>query len=348
MIFPLHDYWDTDKAILMTSHWQKVLFDYWNISSSLTRLNGEYDLNFMAMTAAGEGYVLKVMRPGCDAGLVEMQCAALEHINLGNTDVPTPNVIWTTEGRPFLEVCDENGEERLVWVLQRMNGMTYADFRPHSRSLATELGHQIALMDKALTGFDHPYLAREFKWKLPAGDWIKNHLDVIKDANRRTLISEILAEFEVLRPALAAMPEVAIHSDMNDYNVLVTASLDGRHSISGIVDFGDMVVSPRVCELAIAGAYVVLEPDKPEAMLAALVAGYHAAYSLETVEIDMIWPLLNMRLAVSVINSTLEAAENPDDSYITISQAPAWRFLHRNDIAAGAIRARLRSACGVN
>jgi 4-aminobutyrate aminotransferase-like enzyme/Ser/Thr protein kinase RdoA (MazF antagonist) len=335
---------DSDKGGVMTSHWQKVLHDHWNISASLTRLNGEYDLNFMAMTASGEGYVLKVMRPGCDSGLVEMQCAALEQIHTNAAEVPTPEVILTKRGAPFLELSDENGEYRLVWVQERLGGMAYGDFRPHSQHLVTELGHQIGLMDKALTGFNHPYLAREFKWKLPAGAWIKNHLDAIEDVNRRALLSEILAEYRELLPALATLPEVAIHNDMNDYNILVTASIDGRHGVSGIVDFGDMVVSPRVCELAIAGAYVVLDHEKPEVMLAALVAGYHAAYPLEIAEIDMIWPLLRMRLAVSVVNSTLETMENPDDPYITISQAPAWRFLDRNDSTTGAIRARLRIA----
>jgi len=327
-------------------HWQKVLHDHWNISASLTRLNGEYDLNFMAITASGDGYVLKVMRPGCDSGLVEMQCAALEHIHANAAEVSTPEVILTKQGTPFLELPDENGEFRLVWMQERLDGMVYADFRPHSQHLVTELGRQIGLMDKALAGFNHPCLAREFKWNLSAGEWIKNHLDAIEDVDRRTLLSGILADYRELLPVLATMPDVAIHNDMNDYNILVTASIDGRHGVSGIVDFGDMVVSPRVCELAIAGAYVVLDHDKPEVMLAALVAGYHAIYPLEIAEIDMIWPLLRMRLAVSVINSTLEAKDNPDDPYITISQAPAWRFLDRNRVSDGLISARLRTACG--
>ena len=50
----------------------------------------------------------------------------------------------------------------------------------------------------------------------------------------------------------------AIHDDLNDYNVLVAgsvASADGAR-VTGIVDFGDMVHSYRVADLAIAGAYI--------------------------------------------------------------------------------------------
>ena len=56
-------------------------------------------------------------------------------------------------------------------------------------------------------------------------------------------------------------------------------------------------------------------------MLAALVSGYNSIYPLKIEEVDLIWRLLRMRLAVSVINSTLLATKNPDEAYITISQA---------------------------
>ena len=145
----------------------------------------------------------------------------------------------------------------------------------------------------------------------------------------------------------SGLPSVAIHNDVNDYNVLVTPSLKAEPEISGLIDFGDMAASPRVCEIAIAAAYVVLGQDKPEAVLAALVSGYHAEHPLTAVEIDLIWPLLRSRLAVSVVNSTLEANDNPDDPYVTISQAPAWDFLENNTIDAGLLKARLRAACGL-
>ena len=64
-------------------------------------------------------------------------------------------------------------------------------------------------------------------------------------------------------------------------------------------------------------------------------------------ELDLLWPLLRMRLAVSIVNSTLMAREVPDDPYVVISQAPAWRFLENASVGAGLLKARLRSACGL-
>jgi len=329
----------------MIKHWQKILRDQWSISASLTKLDGEYDLNFMALSADRKRHVLKVMRVGCERDLIEMQCAALGHICTRDHGVPTPRIVQTNQESSFCEIADENGILRLVWLLEWMDGTTYADFRPHSRNLAHNLGRQIGRMDKALENFSHPYLSRKFKWSLPDSGWIVEHLHIIEDSTRRTILHEIAKQFEDIQPSLKTLPNVAIHNDVNDYNTLGTSSLDGTQCISGIIDFGDMTASPRICELAIAGAYVVLDHDSPETVLTELVAGYHWEHPLNAIEIDLLWPLLRMRLAVSVINSTLEAISNPDDPYVTISQAPAWRFLDHDRIDGGLIRARLRSSC---
>ena len=66
-------------------------------------------------------------------------------------------------------------------------------------------------------------------------------------------------------------------------------------------------------------------------MLAALVSGYNSVYPLKIEEVDLVWRLLRMRLAVSVVNSTLLATKNPDEAYIIISQAPAWEFLENSE-----------------
>ena len=50
---------------------------------------------------------------------------------------------------------------------------------------------------------------------------------------------------------------------------------------------------------------------------------------------------------MSVVNSTLMAADNPDDPYVTISQAPAWAFLEGHSVNVGLLSARLRAACGL-
>ena len=327
----------------MSGHWQQVLQEHWGISASLTPLDGEFDLNFL--TAGEYGAVLKVMRLGCEPDFVELQCSAIDHAQSNSRNARLPKVLKSKSGASFIFASDETGAERIVWLLERIEGVSYANWKPHSTQLLHDVGASVAALDKAWENFDHPALRRSFKWNLSESLWIADHVGAICDPDRRAVIDDIVQEFHSVKDALDALPDAAIHNDVNDYNILVSGSLTVPAHVAGLIDLGDMCAAPRVCDLAIAAAYMVLDHPRPEAALSALVAGYHGVYPLTATETDLIWPLLRMRLAVSVVNSTLMAREKPDDPYVVISQRPAWGFLQNNTVNAGLINTRLRAAC---
>ncbi|MGB0901030.1 aminotransferase class III-fold pyridoxal phosphate-dependent enzyme [Halocynthiibacter sp.] len=327
----------------MVLHWQKALDHHWGIDATLSGLDGEYDLNFKA----DSGHVLKVMRPGCDAAFIDMQTGAIDAARKADTTLPLPDVIPTKSGALFTEITDETGEIRLCWVLSLVAGRPWADFLPHTDTLIHGLGAQNAQLTLALSGFEHSELHRDFKWDLMKAAWVKNDLQVIENVSRRRLISEICSGFDAAFPVLQTLPKSAIHNDLNDYNILVSGNLTTSPHISGLIDFGDMCAGPRIVDLAITAAYVVLGDVDAEKALVSLIQGYHSVSPLTPQEIDLLWPLLKMRLAVSVVNSTLMAVENPDDPYVTISQAPAWAFLENHGVNEGLINARLRAACNL-
>lgn len=331
----------------MIEHWIEGLYQSWGIKAQLSALDGELDLNIKAEALEGTCYLVKIMRPDCDIGLVEMQCEALKHIHASATSLNVPLVVQSRAGRDVETLVDEVGNDRLVWVLSYLEGVAYASFTPKSHLLISHLGGSIAHLHAALEGFDHPSLPRDFKWNLLQASWINDHLSVISDSNRRDLLGSILLDYSEQLDSVKALPLFAIHNDINDYNLLASATLTNEPIISGIVDFGDMCAAPRVCDLAIAGAYIMLDHPQPEVALSALVAAYHGVLPLSSHEIDLIYPLLQCRLAVSVVNSTIEALTNPDDPYVTISQAPAWRLLENSAVDHSLVTARLRVVCGL-
>ncbi|MGI9369210.1 MAG: aminotransferase class III-fold pyridoxal phosphate-dependent enzyme, partial [Ruegeria sp.] len=262
--------------------------------------------------------------------------------------LPFPKVFPDLQGTLLPAVLDETEQPRHVWLQQRLPGRCYAKAAPKSQELILKLGRVLGATDRALERFSHPGLHRDaFKWDLAQAGWITDKLDAISDPARRALLDEVVHGFHSVAGTLNGLPAQAIHNDANDYNILVEGDLNERQVVSGLIDLGDMCAAPRVCDLAIAGAYIVLDHPKPEHALTALVRGYHAANRLRPQEVDLIWPLLRMRLAVSVVNSTLMAVDNPDDPYVTISQAPAWRFLENKSVNGDLMPARLRAACGL-
>ena len=88
-------------------------------------------------------------------------------------------------------------------------------------------------------------------------------------------------------------------------------------------DFGDLHYTATVCEPAIACAYIALNKKDPLAAMAQVVGGYH---DLEEREIEALFPLILLRLAVSVVNSAHLKSEDP---YTTISEKSAWEALRR-------------------
>jgi len=78
---------------------------------------------------------MKVMRADCDTGFVEMQCNVLVHINATGNDVKVPTVIRSLAEEKIESIADEDGNTRLVWVLDYVDGMIYAHFAPKSLDL---------------------------------------------------------------------------------------------------------------------------------------------------------------------------------------------------------------------
>jgi 4-aminobutyrate aminotransferase-like enzyme/Ser/Thr protein kinase RdoA (MazF antagonist) len=327
------------------NYWQNCLRQRWGLDAELTPLAGEFDLNFLAKSTNGKHHIVKIMRANCPKWLVDVQIRALKHILVKAPNAPVPRILNSLTSSNAETVHDQNGKDRLMWVIDHLPGQCYAESSVKTETLAHQLGQVLATTAMALRDFHDDHLKRDFKWDLMQGDWIIDHLDAVRDDDRRKLISDILAEFTRRKAALNTLDMQVVHNDANDYNILVKGTLSEPREISGLIDFGDMCIAPRVCDLAIAAAYIVLDHPKPEQMLIALVAGYHMISELTPKEVDLIWPLLRMRLAVSLVNSTMMAFEKPDDPYVTISQEPAWRFLEEVQINAKMITARLRAAC---
>ena len=324
---------------------EQLLLTNWHIKTTLTSLYGEFDINLRSGEVDGKRYLVKLMRQGCSEALVDMQCQALMHVRNADNTIPVPVVVPSAAGHSYEIIHDETGTSRIIWVLEFIEGCLYSDFLPRDTRLVRQLGIQTALLDRALQGFEHPMLKRDLPWNLMQAAWISDKLNCVTDVKRIALLQSIVNEYLSLSDALQQLPQEVIHNDINDNNIVVSASLGREPNIAGLIDMGDMCMAPRICELAIAGAYAML--DQPDAVeqLAFLVAGYHEIQALTEPELNLLVPLLRMRLAVSVVSSTLSAREKPNDPYVVVSQAPAWRLLESAVFNTHVLQT-LRLSCG--
>ncbi|MFN2179165.1 MAG: aminotransferase class III-fold pyridoxal phosphate-dependent enzyme, partial [Candidatus Promineifilaceae bacterium] len=171
----------------------------------------------------------------------------------------------------------------------------------------------------------------------------------IQDPQKRALVDQFLVQFN--NEAVPLLPELrrsVIHSDGNDHNILVSADKKAPRRAVGLIDFGDMVYSCTVFEPAIAAAYLMLDQENPVAAASAVVAGYHAAFTLSEQEISLLPSLIAIRLCISVALSAFQQAQEPHNPYLSVSERPAWDLLARlAEMPPRLLHYALRAACGL-
>jgi 4-aminobutyrate aminotransferase-like enzyme/Ser/Thr protein kinase RdoA (MazF antagonist) len=312
-------------------------------------LSSERDQNFLLRLVDGGRVVLKIAHAGEDREVLELQTLALRQLAERVPGLALPRVRTAMDGTEIVEIQGDDGAIHFARLLTWVPGMLLADVRPHMPELLESLGQVIAQVDTGLEGLHHPAARRELKWDLARAGWIREHLSGVDDARRRAIVERILDRYDdELAPALVSLPAGTIYNDANDYNVLVRGEDPWARRVVGVIDFGDLVHSPIVCDLAIAAAYALLGKVDPLAAAARVVAGYHAVRPLTEIEIDLLDVLIATRLAVSAVNAGVQRTAVPGNPYLTISEAPAWDALERlAALPPRLIRCVLRDACGL-
>jgi len=326
----------------------RIVQSVYGLSGAARSLPGEYDNNFEITVPDGRAFALKLMHPSREPAFIDMQCRALQHLERRTPHLVLPRVQLCKDGAAFTQVSLETGERRFVWMLSFLPGKVMAEVRPHSGELLHGLGCFLGEMDNAFQSFSFPSAARPFRWDLAQAGWIAEHLESIGDHSRRALVEQVLRLYrsEVM-PLLPSLRKGVVYGDANDYNVLVDRA--SGDEIVSVIDFGDMHHGLVVSEVAIAAAYAILGKRKPLAAAASLLAGFHSRFPLDEAELSVLFPLIAMRLAVSVVNSAIRKVHVPDDPYVTISEAPAWEALALlSSLHPRFAQCVFRQACGLS
>jgi 4-aminobutyrate aminotransferase-like enzyme/Ser/Thr protein kinase RdoA (MazF antagonist) len=321
---------ESAAVAISASDAERLAKELYGITAAATALPGEYDCNFHLRAADGHEYVLKCMHPARENSFIDMQCAALTHLANDAPRLPLPRVQLTKRGDRFTSIADADGQARLVWMLNYLPGYMLANAHPHSPELLADLGRFLGDVDAALSSFAHAATQRELKWDSSRANWIREHVGKIADPQRRTLVEYFVSLYrEWIEPARSGLRKGVIYGDANDHNVLVTAAWPRPRRVAGVIDFGDMHHGWIVSEAAIAAAYALLGKSDPLAVAKEIVRGFHRSYPLNESEVAALFPLIAMRLTVSVVNSGLRKEQKPDDEYVIVSEHAAWDALER-------------------
>jgi len=148
-------------------------------------------------------------------------------------------------------------------------------------------------------------------------------------------------------PVIPELRKSVNYSDAHEHNLLVSGD-EFYPKIVGVIDFGDAIYAPTICELAIACAYAGMYVNDPIAAMAEVVKGYNSKFPVTELELSILFPLICGRLLITVSSAAQSLQAEPDNHYHQISAQPAWDLLENiKSISPHFVHYSFRAVCGL-
>ena len=324
---------------------EELCQQHYGIVGKAQKQTGEVDFNYKITSQNGKNYIFKISRPDSPDDYFDFQQKLLLHIDRKKPDFPFPKIIKTLTGENDVTLVDDFNQSRKMRLLDWVEGRLLSSVNPQLDDLRYSLGIKCGEITQILADFEHPYASRRFDWDIAQATWTKSHLGLF-DLEQRLCVTFFLNQFESFKKNYKTLRKSIIHNDANDNNIVVNGDLINP-SVSAIIDYGDAIFTQTINDLAVALAYAVMGQPDPLDAACPLVAGYHQKMPLEERELAMLYNLVAMRLIISVTKSAINKIKEPDNTYLTISEKPAWDLLKKwKNIPPQYAHFSFRAACG--
>jgi 4-aminobutyrate aminotransferase-like enzyme/Ser/Thr protein kinase RdoA (MazF antagonist) len=329
---------------------KRIAKENFSIAGIPESLGGERDQNFLIRpdNSSQQYVVLKVANQAEPDDLLDLQCAALDHIAQQNPRLPIQSLVHTQNGEKWSTI-QSNGDTFRIRAFKYLPGIPLYE-APEDARLMRNLGRNLAQLNIALRGFFHPAARHAIAWDTQNIDQLAPLCDYLEDESLRNLILRYLGRFSVkIKPRLPGCRAQIIHNDVSFHNSVVDP--DDPSQISGIFDFGDMLYAPLIQDLALTAAEVPIGYKDSFGHAAHIVAGFNEVTPLEQQEFALLPDLIIGRLAMGLMieawsNREIEWTDNR--KHLAGLQEKTIKVLQDSDaMLDGEFEDLLRSACGL-
>jgi len=322
----------------------EIVSSLYGLRGRLENLDSERDQNYLFSDHDGRRFVLKIANIAETVDVVDMQVRALQHLAITDPMLPVPRVVPSADGHDYQLACFPDGSEHVVCLLSYLEGVPLEQLSGRSAAVTfRDLGAFMARVDIALRGFFHPAANQQHPWNIATCLQLRaltQHID-----RGRDYVEAVFDRMEkAVLPRLRALRHQVVHQDAHAGNLLVDPA-DPR-TITGLIDFGDMLHGPLVTELAIACDSIPLASADIITPACEIAAGYDSILPLEEEEIDMVFDLVAVRNAMVATIGAARAALNPEQSaHIRSADPYVDRLRQLQESGRRNFNRRLRSAC---
>ena len=235
---------------ITTAQAEALVRERYGIDGAATELGSQQDANFK-ITAESAEFVLKVSNPAFTADDLDAQDQAAAHVaRCVEIRVPTP--VAGVDGRTIQPVTLD-GQPTVARLVTFIEGdsLSAADYL--APPIVAALGDLAGRTSRALATYAGPLPPRELQWDLRNAHEVVSRLaefvtvpggaDAARDAAG--------AAAGALAPFVDRLPVQPVHGDLTADNVIAAVDDDGRRRPVGVIDFGDLMRSWGIAELAV-------------------------------------------------------------------------------------------------
>jgi len=279
-------------------------------------LGGYIDQNFLIENEAGEKRLLKVHSREEKPYVLDLQNAVLSHLKGQNLDFDHPMVFAAKNGSEIAEIHARENQMDRVRCLSFIEGDLISELGVLPSEALRNAGNIVAKLDLALADFDHPAASRlDMEWDLAQASRIGEFVPLIHDPALRRLANYFFLIFDMeISAKLGNLPRQVTHNDGHRYSLLGKKNAN-KIQITGIIDFGDVLLTQRICNLSVTISDLLAGQTDLIAAATAIVSGYHFINPLTESEVELIYHLVGVRLAMYAAMSGRASRADPGNPH---------------------------------
>ncbi|MDA9580668.1 aminotransferase class III-fold pyridoxal phosphate-dependent enzyme [Luminiphilus sp.] len=301
----------------------------YGIDAVATRDLGSYiDQNIHITASSGGEYLLKVHDAREHEAVLDLQNKVMEHLSENIDDVTFPHAIISLAGKEIETLQGADGCTHYARILSFIPGTLLKEVTPVPFCLLEDIGRIAGEMDAALENFYHPASNRpDIPWDLKNATRTGRLSRYIESPHKRRIAEYFLLKFDnEVAPALGELRKSVVHGDTHRFSILLEES---HQRVSGIIDFGDVVYTHTVCNLAVCLSDMAVNQKDPIAAASELVGAYHQAYPLGEAELSILFPLMCTRLAIYVSMATYTRVQGLKNDHALSKEEDIWALMER-------------------
>ncbi len=310
---------------------RRIADELYGVTGDTLTLRGERSHNTRFTTSTGEQYVLRIASANEPDEAIDCHAQALVHLERRAPDLPVARMLPGRDGR-LVPTAELDGRRHRVRLETFLPGVTFDDDQHVSLDGMRRIGELLGGVAAALATFDHPAASGFMPWDIANGKILDPALTGALPDDTRELVDRAHPRLLRATETMRSLPRQIVHNDGHAGNLVrADGGADrgadrGADTVTGLIDFGDLVHTVTIADIAVSGASLVPHQADPTGALGALTAGYAVGLAphrpLTDHELVVVPDLVLCRLVLSTLLVEYQIAHAPHIAEAVAAERP--------------------------